>query len=218
MIPRYVAGLSAFGGLISDIRWEQSGVCPTDSKRFDPDAVNAMLDRLHAEGERFLAGAGIPPERRRYEFSFMGRYEYQSWEIAVEFERDGAISAAQLPQLVEDFHRMHERIYSIRADKDVVEFITWKVRAIGSRPEQNLYRQFRFEPQTAKPVPKARRPLYLHERGAAVEVPVFDGEAVGAGATFVGPCLIETPTFTAVLKDGHRGETDAYGNFLVEVA
>ena len=218
MIPRYVAGLSAFGGLISDIRWEQSGVCPTDSRRFDPDAINAMLDRLQAEGERFLEGAGIPRERRRYELSFMGRYEYQSWEIAVDFERDGAVSHADLPKLVEDFHKMHERIYSIRADKDVVEFITWKVRAIGHRPEQNLYREFRLDKQAAPPAPKAWRSLYLADKGETTEVPVFDGEKVGAGAKFAGPCLIETPTFTAMIKEGHFADTDDYGNFLVEVA
>ena len=218
MIPRYVAGLSAFGGLISDIRWERSGVCPTDSKRFDPAAVNATLDQLLAEGAEFLEGAGIPVELRRYEFSFMGRYEYQSWEIAVEFDRDRPLSHADLPKLVEDFHRMHERIYSIRADRDVVEFITWKVRAIGHRPEQNLYRKFRLGDQQGAPRAKTQRQLYVHERGGAVTVPVFDGEMVGAGATFIGPCLIETPTFTAMLKDGHRAETDAYGNFLVEVA
>ncbi|MFI0845319.1 hydantoinase/oxoprolinase family protein [Mesorhizobium sp. IMUNJ 23232] len=218
MIPRYVAGLSAFGGLISDIRWEQNGVAPTDSRRFDPDVVNTMLDRLVADGERFLEGAGIPKERRRYEFSFMGRYEYQSWEIEVAFERDGKISAADLPRLVEDFHRMHERIYSIRADKDVVEFITWKVRAIGHRPEQNLYREFRLDAQAEAPQPKARRKLYLAEKGEVAEVPVFDGEKVGAGAKFAGPCLIETPTFTAMIKEGHFADTDEYGNFLVEVA
>lgn len=218
MIPRYVAGLSAFGGLISDIRWEQNGVAPTDSRRFDPGVVNAMLDRLVADGENFLEGAGIPKERRRYEFSFMGRYEYQSWEIEVAFERDGEVSAKDLPDLVEAFHRMHERIYSIRADKDVVEFITWKVRAIGHRPEQNLYREFRLEPQAGDPKPKAVRGLYLPEKDAVEQVPVFDGEAIGAGARFAGPCLIETPTFTAMIKDGHSAETDEYGNFLVEVA
>lgn len=218
MVPRYVAGLSAFGGLISDIRWEQSGVAPTDSRRFDPDVVNAVLDRLVAAGENFLEGAGIPKERRRYEFSFMGRYEYQSWEIEVAFERGGEISAEDLPGLVEAFHRMHERIYSIRADKDVVEFITWKVRAVGHRPEQNLYREFRLAPQAGAPKPKATRGLYLPEKDAVEQVPVFDGEAVGAGARFAGPCLIETPTFTAMIKEGHSAGTDEYGNFLVEVA
>jgi len=33
MIPRFMAGLSAFGGLISDIRWETSRALHTDAKR-----------------------------------------------------------------------------------------------------------------------------------------------------------------------------------------
>ena len=28
---------------------------------------------------------------------------------------------------------MHERIYSIRSDGDTVEFVSWKLRAIGKR-------------------------------------------------------------------------------------
>jgi N-methylhydantoinase A len=218
MIPRHVAGLSAFGGLISDIRWEQNGVCQTDSRKFAPDAVNATLDRLRSQGDSFLAGAGIPEERRRFEYSFMGRYEYQSWEIEVGFERPNALTAGDLPQLVENFHRIHERIYSIRSDDDVVEFITWKVRAIGSRPGQNLYRDFKLPAMQGAPVAKSRRRVYLHDQPEAAPLPVFDGSQVFTGAVFDGPCLIETETFTALIKPSHRAEVDAYGNFLVEVA
>jgi N-methylhydantoinase A len=113
---------------------------------------------------------------------------------------------------------MHERIYSIRADKDLVEFVTWKVRAIGERAGKNLFREFRREDQATPPVAKARRPVYLHERGAAETIDVFDGEVAGAGARFEGPCLIETPTFTAFIKVEHSVLTDSYGNFLVTVA
>ncbi|MEO4042203.1 hydantoinase/oxoprolinase family protein [Hoeflea sp. CAU 1731] len=217
MIPCHVAGLSAFGGLISDIRWEQSGVAATDSRQFEPAAVNRLLDRLQKDGAEFLASAGIPPERRRYEFSFMGRYEYQSWEIEVEFQRDGDITTSDLPDFIETFHRMHERIYSIRADKDVVEFITWKVRAIGHRAEQNLYRKFTLERQTESPTPKTTRPLYLAEIDEIAQTPVFDGENIGADARFDGPCIIETSSFTAWIKTGHSVRTDEYGNFLVEI-
>ncbi len=218
MIPRYVAGLSAFGGLISDLRWEQNGVCQTDSRSFAVAAVNARLDQLRAEGDAFLANAGIPDERRRFEYSVMGRYEYQSWNIEVEFDRAAPLRAEDLPALVEAFHRMHERVYSIRADNDLVEFITWKVRAIGERPGKNLFREFRLEAQAGAPQPKSQRAVYLHDRGDVVELPVFDADQAGAGATFTGPCLIEAATFTALIKPSHSVVTDAYGNFLVDVA
>src|SRR5215470_1619960 len=35
MIPRFAAGLSAFGGLISDLRWEENGTLHTSSRQFD---------------------------------------------------------------------------------------------------------------------------------------------------------------------------------------
>lgn len=123
MIPRFMAGLSAFGGLISDIRREDTGVLLTSSERFDPDGVNAILSRLLGSGDGFLDEAGVTPENRRFEFSFMGRYEYQSFEIEVPFTpENGHVTQAQLTEFVEAFHKMHERIYSIRADGDVVEF------------------------------------------------------------------------------------------------
>lgn len=218
MIPRYVAGLSAFGGLISDIRWEQNGVCQTDSRRFDPATVNAVLEGVRAEGERFLDGAGIGPDRRRFEYSFQGHYEYQSWDIEVGFEcPDGRLRQDDLRRLVEGFHHMHERIYSIRSDEDAVEFVTWKVRAIGHRPGQDLHRNFRLPPQRG-PVAAARhREVFLGDLGRIESLPVYDGENIGAGAVFEGPCLIETPTFTALIKHGHNGRTDDYGNFLFDV-
>ena len=44
---------------------------------------------------------------------------------------DGILSEADVPRLVQLFHEMHERIYGIREDGDIVEFTTWKVAALG---------------------------------------------------------------------------------------
>ena len=50
MIPKFSAGLSAYGGLISDVRWEESAVLHTGNRRFDLDGVNAILERLRRRG------------------------------------------------------------------------------------------------------------------------------------------------------------------------
>ena len=36
--------------------------------------------------EAFLERAGVAEANRRFEYVFLGRYEYQSWEIEVPFE------------------------------------------------------------------------------------------------------------------------------------
>jgi N-methylhydantoinase A len=219
MVPRFMAGLSAFGGLISDIRWERNGVCQTNDRDFDFAAVNALLARLRQEGEAFLEAARVEPSLRSYVYSFQGRYEYQSWEIEVGFDAaDGIVTPAQLPELVEAFHRMHERIYAIRSDRDVVEFTTWKVRANGARRSGDAWKRFEIARQDSMAKPKSERPLFIQEAGGLQTVPVYDGAKLGRDAAVHGPCLIETETFTAVLKRQHTARMDRFGNLLVEVA
>jgi N-methylhydantoinase A len=49
-------------------------------------------------------------------------------------------------------------------------------------------------------------------------VPVYELSTLGHGARLFGPCLVEAPTFTAFLKQGHDGVLDAFGNINVTAA
>ena len=86
MIPRFMAGLSAYGGLISDICREDTAVFLTSDAGFDAQGVNAVLEDLIQRGTAFFDGAGVVEENQIFEFSFRGRYEFQSFEIEVPFE------------------------------------------------------------------------------------------------------------------------------------
>ncbi|WP_434724122.1 hydantoinase/oxoprolinase family protein [Mesorhizobium sp. RIZ17] len=219
MVPRFMAGLSAFGGLISDIRSEESAVLLTSDADFNVAGVNDALKRLKQAGNNFLAEAGVAAENRQFEFSFLGRYEYQSFEIEVPFEaKDGMVSESDLPGLVEAFHKMHERIYSIRADNDVVEFTAWKLRAIGKRSGQDIWQKNTLPDQVGAIDLKARRGIYQQESGRVETVPVYELAQLRAGAQLAGPCLVEAETFTAYLKDQHQGQIDRYGNLVVNIA
>ena len=50
-----------------------------------------------------------------------------------------------------------------------------------------------------------------------IEVPVFGGDTIGAGAEIAGPAVIEDETFTALLLPRHRAVVDSHGNYLVTV-
>jgi N-methylhydantoinase A len=218
LIPRFVAGLSAFGGLISDLRWEENGTLHTSSRQFDAKRVNELLRRLRANGNDFMQSAGVPESMRRFEYAFFGRYEYQSWEIEVRFDPPAAgLSDSDLNMLVEAFHEMHDRIYSIRSDHDVVEFTTWKVRAIGNRNGSDLWRGHVLPSSTAPAQPKGNRSVYMRDDGGMRSVPVYDAHALYSGDTIAGPCLIDANTFTALLVRDHVGTMDQHGNLLVEV-
>ena len=85
MIPRFAAGLSAYGELISDVRWEEKGTLHTTDRDFDRRKVNALLKRLIAGGHAFRKRADVPVRQRRFEFSFQARYLYQSCDIDMPF-------------------------------------------------------------------------------------------------------------------------------------
>ncbi len=218
MIPKFAAGLSAFGGLISDVRWEESATLHTDDKRFDLEGVNAILQSLRRRGTAFLDRAGVAPEEWRFEYVYLGRYEYQSWEIDVPYDlENGVIEEADVERLVRAFHDMHYRIYTIKDEDDTVEFTTWKVRAVGLNRKREQRRGQSIAAQQGAITAKARRHVYIHSLGGMTEVAVYDGDALGAGACIEGPAVIEEETFTSLLLDRQKAVVDRHGNYLVSL-
>jgi len=217
MVPKFAAGLSAFGGLISDVRWEETGTQNTMDRDFEFAKVNALLATLIKRGKAFLKRAGFSADKQRFEFAFQGRYLYQSWDIEVPFElKDGKLRKEDLPKLTAAFHQMHERIYTIKDEADVVEFTTWKVRAMGDTGGTGR-KGNKLAPQQGTPQPKSRRSVYLGKAGLQT-VPIYEGANLGAGAKVAGPLIIELPTTTILLLQGQTSVTDDHGNFLVETA
>ncbi|MBL8582196.1 MAG: hydantoinase/oxoprolinase family protein [Rhizobiaceae bacterium] len=215
MVPRFAAGLSAYGGLISDVRWEETGTLNTTDKDFDLAGVNRLLAALQKRGTAFLKRSGIKPQSQRFEFAFQGRYLYQSWDIEVPFAMTGGkLAKGDLALLAKAFHDQHERIYTIKDEADTVEFTTWKVRAIGDngggeRAGQTLSRQ------KGKIQPKTSRKVYLGK--GFRDVPVYDTEVFGAGAKLAGPAVLELPTTTILLLEKQEVAVDERGNFLIEL-
>lgn len=215
LVPRLAAGLSAYGGLVSDVRWAETATLHTDSHGFAIDAVNSLLESLRQRGTTFLDRAGIPVERRRFEYVYQGRYEFQSWEIEVPFElADGVVREDDVARLIEAFHAMHERIYTIKDEADMVEFTTWRVQAVGLNPRVEQPKRDARSAADAVTA-KTTRLVYIHDLGGMTEVPVYDGADLGAGARFEGPAVFEEETFTGLLLPGQTATVDADGNYLV---
>ena len=216
MIPKFAAALSAYGGLISDLRWEAVASLHTDNRRFSTEQVNALLKDLREQCQAFLVRAGVPEVNRSYRYNFQGRYEYQSWEIDVPFEPvDGRLGESDIASLSDAFHQMHERIYSIKDPDDTVEFVTWKVAAVGVNSAAAQYRGTAAG-SSGVPKIKSHRPVYVHQLGGAVDVPIYDGNTVGADARIEGPAIVEEDTTTLFLLPNMVARTDAQGNYLVE--
>ena len=213
MVPKLAAGLSAYGGLLSDIRWEETATLHPTSRVFDARAVDQLLEELTRRGNAFLERAGVAADDRSFSCAFQGRYQYQSWDIEVTFDRGGELSSKDLSRLTDAFHQQHERIYTIKDVNEIVEFTTWKVRATGDTGSRR--RRDRLLGAHAG-VPRAGRERSVYLGTGHTVLPVYDGAHLGADATIVGPAIIEETTTTLLLLDRQSATTDPHGNYLVE--
>ena len=220
MVPKFSAGLSAFGGLISDIVWEETATLVTDAARFDAAGVNDVLATLVERGRAFLARAGIAEADQRFEYAYLGRYQYQSWEIEVPFAtRDGALAAGDVAELAEGFHRMHERIYTIKNENDLVEFTTWKVRAIGPAAAELAPAEGTATAGAAgTAAPHGTRQVHLPGSDAPETVPVYRGNDLAPGARIAGPAIVEEATTTVLVPEEAEAVIDPLGNYRVTLA
>src|SRR5258706_5937561 len=120
MVPKLAAGLSAYGGLLCDVGWEESATLHLTSRDFDAGRASALLCGLRAKGDAFLKATGFAPEKRSFEFSFQGRYLYQSWDIEVPFAFPVvALGPDDLATFRVPFHQMHSRNYTIKDAEQV---------------------------------------------------------------------------------------------------
>jgi len=214
MVPKLAAGLSAYGGLLSDIRWEETATLHTNSRKFDAAGVDRLLLELKRRGDRFLERAGVAPGARSFSHAFHGRYLFQSWDIEVTFElSESGMTPADLPRLAAAFHAQHEAIYTIKDVVEVVEFTTWKVRAIGDTGGRRRHDTV-LPVQASRVSPSSHREVYLDRERQ--RLPVYNGSTLGSDAVIAGPAIVEETTTTMLLLQDQLATTDHYGNYLVE--
>lgn len=221
LVPKLTAGLSAFGGLVSDLRFNETGTGQTSSAGFDLAKVNDLLSALRRQALAGLKEAETSVGRIDLEYAFLGRYKYQSWEIEVHFSpENGVLSEADIPALIHSFHETHERIYGVREEADIVEFTTWKVAALGRNPLNEVDLNQTGTPGDAGEAggntgPTGWREVWSPAHRSLRRVPVYDGNRLRPGDRIPGPGIIEESTTTLLLLPQTVAEVRPGGDYLV---
>ena len=214
LVPKTASALSAYGMQVSDISAEHSATRLTSSRHFNVEGVNATLNQIDDELNRFVAGLpSARPDQVRKSYFVEARYQSQVWELETELP-DRDISDRSIPLLAESFHQVHERVYAIRDDASDVEFVNWKGRvSIRLRPEiPNL----ETLPTPVVALTQRRRSAFFGT-GGPIEAPVYRGSELQPGASIDGPAIIEEPTTTIVVYPGMTATVSAIGHFIIRI-
>ena len=135
----------------------------------------------------------------------------QASEIAVPFDTVQP-DAAQLTRAVERFHELHQAAYAHSDPREVPELVTLRVTATGRLPMPREP----DEPATA-PAPQAKGRRAVRLDGEWVDAPVYERDAIGAGAVLRGPAVIEEPYAVIVLPGDWSLHCTASGELVANV-
>lgn len=140
------------------------------------------------------------------------RYIGQNYELQVELDGNGDGEGSSLEVLHQAFFAVHERNYGYHNPDDPVEVVNLRVTAIGRLPSPD---SAPAAPGTGAATPQGQRPVWF-DGETALDTPVYDRAALGAGHEFTGPAVIEQLDATTLLGPGDRCRVDEAGNLVVE--
>jgi N-methylhydantoinase A len=197
---------------MSDVATDFAETLFTQTSDFDFDTVNAVLDRLRARANAFIAKTGGEAEESRVDFSVEARYPQQIWELEVPVRRGRFDEPDDVETLRQAFHDEHREVLAIADVDSSVETITWRARATVRLPEVALDRA--WDQAEARPPDAAGRDMYFSGAGV-VSGAVASLAVLAPGEVVTGPGVIESPATTIVLIPGSRAERLASGSIVI---
>ena len=213
LISKLASGLCAYGQIISDVKYNYMAPAPV---RLDATGAAARLDGLfaglEARGTADLMRDGFGADRITIRRSLDMRYVGQVHECTVDIE-PFLIDDAALGRLIEAFHARHEALYTYAERQSVVEVVNVE-SAIWGRVDRPNRMHIAPGSGAAAAQDGTRRMIFAAD-GAAQNVAVFRGAALGAGDRIIGPAVIEEVTTTLVIEPGWVAELHISGVYVV---
>ena len=130
IIPQSPGTASALGLLVTDLKHDYA---TTHIQRLDqvvPQALEQTFRELETQGRETLGREGMAEAAMDFRRQVDLRYVGQSHELTLPLTTE-ALGPAQLEQLLEQFHRTHDRAYGFSAPGEDVELVSVRLSAIG---------------------------------------------------------------------------------------
>ena len=218
LIPRETSVLCAFGALNADLRWSSVANSPTTSANFALEPVQLAVKELQERGGTFLHNSNVPTSQQRFELAVAARYPQQVTDIDIPCPNVN-LSGDDVQKITQDFHEMYRARYAVAEPDSDVEFVMWRLSAVGTRPAIKR-RTLPIQEQSngsAASITTELRSFYDPSSGQQVEARLFNLEDLGREATLNGPALIVSSDTAVVLPTGSQATVAAEGHLVVDV-
>ena len=213
IIPTMPAVFSAWGMLMTDLRQDYIRTLIARTDLVAPEAMDAIFGEMEVLAARDLAGQGVAAERMLFQRFADMRYAGQEHTVKVPLP-GGAITAAQLPEIDERFHRLHEHTFTFRLAAPI-EVVNYHVTALGRVRKPSLKPLAAAAAGSLAQALKGRRRVNFGELGFQ-EAAVYERSLLPVDLPAMGPLVIEEPASTTVVFPDQQVTRDRYGFLHIE--
>ena len=213
LIPPHPGTLCSLGLLLADTKFDLSRTQVMDGRAENLAAINQQFQNMVDQGSALLDKEGVPAGRRVFQYFVDMRYQRQNFEICIPVPA-GEMDGAALAQALSDFHAEHKRSYGYCKEEAVVQFVSYRVSAIGIIDKPDL-RPAQLHPEAPIPEPIEVRQVLFQGREDYVAAPVYQRDSFLPGQSIPGPCICEQMDTTLVVPQGWTIHVDGYHNLKI---
>jgi len=215
LVPKNAGVFCALGGLISNFRVSKVQSFISRSNELDLDKLNEVFALVESEADLLLKERSHLTEvitQRAMDMRYVG----QTHEVTVPIRsRTKRVTELNAATTIQDFHNLHEQLYSFKRPEQPVEILSLRSDLIGVRDAVRL-RSHPFESEDPSPALKGARRVGFGEEGF-IETKIYDGTRVRPGNLISGPAVIEEAATTIVIYPGQEAMLDHYETYVIEV-
>ncbi len=216
IIPSYGGVFCSYGMIVSDVRYDTLRAFATNTSAFDLDKVNAIFQELEQQAIAELKKQGFARSRIEITRYADAKYTAQIHELTIPLPSSGALKKQDVSKIAEEFHALHERMFTYSVRESPVDLFHWRVTAIGKLPALHAPEQKR----TRRAIADAEKPAriaYFPAYGKFRKTKVYDGARLLHGMTIEGPAIIEQETTTIVVPPSQSLKVNRFGDFVIDI-
>lgn len=213
VIPTEPGVFSAWGMLMTDLRQDLIRTSIRRTDRMEPDELSALFGEMEAQATRDLLAQSVAPADIYFQRFADMRYKGQEHTVKASIPT-GAVTTAQLREIEEQFHRLHEQAYAFRLDAPI-ELVNYHLTAFGAVEKAEMRKvEGGSSLEAAK---KGERRVHFDEYGYR-DAPIYERDLLPLHLPVPGPLVIEEPTSTTVVFPDQQVTRDAYGFLHLEMS
>ena len=210
IVPRVPGVLSAFGGLIADIKNDFIRTVYIDLNESNISDLQERFGELAREAMHWIRDDQAFEEAVSMMPSADLRYRGQSYEIDTPLEAIW-IEEGNIDSIADAFHSAHEQIYE-HSDKGAeIQIINLRMIITGEPPKPN----FKAMKKCSGPL-KSGATVEVFEKGMINEAQVFGRTDMEPGHVLSGPAVITQEDCTTCVPSGFSITVDDYGNLIIQ--